>query len=73
MGPGPVAKKPHGLGRGDALAQGHTAGIVIGVSVGLANLALLYILFVRTGGVSKLLASDPAPPTAAYSAMEQGL
>jgi hypothetical protein len=73
----PEAPAPSGGGSGgsggDAIATGHTAGIVIGVSVGLANLALLYVLFVRTGGFNKLIASEAAAPSAAYSAMEQGL
>ena len=72
----PEAPAPSGGGGGsggDAIAQGHTAGIVIGVSVGLANLALLYVLFVRTGGFNKLIASEAAAPSAAYNAMEQGL
>ena len=57
----------------DAVAQGHTAGIVLGVSVGLANLAFLYVLFVRTGGFNKLFVGSTQAPGAAYSAMEQGL
>jgi len=70
----PSAPSSGGSSGSEAIAQGHTAGIVIGVSVGLANLALLYVLFVRTGGFTKLFVGDtPAPPTAAYSAMEQGL
>ena len=54
-------------------AQGHTAGIVLGVSVGLANLAFLYILFVRTGGCNKLLVGSTQAPSAAYSAMDANL
>jgi hypothetical protein len=74
----PEAPAPSGGSGGgsgaDAIATGHTAGIVLGVSIGLANLALLYVLFARTGGFGKLFAGDtPAPPSAAYSAMEQGL
>ena len=57
-------------GSGDyaAISSGHTAGIVIGILVGIGNLALLAILFARTGGISKLLGTGgPSIPSAAYS------
>ena len=74
----PEARTPSGGGGGnngnsgtyDAIAQGHTAGIVMGIMLGIANTAFLYVVFVRTGGFAKLMGGSAAPPSAAYSAME---
>jgi len=69
--PAPSNSGGGGYATNDAVAQGHTAGIALGILLGIANTIFLYILFVRTGGLNKLMVGGAGTaPGAAYDAME---